>query len=491
PVPPLCEHKNCENCYVGYPQSRFPNWSHPQVVKSRIYHAIHEYNRHKPCNLYRLDVANDGVFSNPGPLVAAYGHDSAVWEQFKHDKRPTGTRVRAMFIENLSGPVLQMLGSKYNIEPSFWSSSLGWIPSRYQEEVQPGLGDHITITLTFLRSMSNYHATRHLSAWDESTGSAEQVSQHIDPHSPLSLYSNARLLVLDLLAIHFVRNKNGSTIISFHPSKSMPTTTATFLKDRIRAVGQSVHWQSIFQRSSDPTFILLPYIWHAMYAWDEALEHLYDHICALEMRVISAAEIPLTREMHVIRAHQLHYSALLSDLNKHIVFVRDTYNPTIDDAAQADRRFSKALMKRECGNLLTETKRLQDELQTQQQRLTNLMDLVRTPVSSFSNDFMSYTMKQIAYLTMVFLPASFIAGVFGMNIGEFNPGSLGSLPVYISISIPLTVVTVWIIIAFQSRDILPPNTSFFMRLLWPMYLARKLLRRMRERSEYHISVSAV
>lgn len=86
PVPPLCKHENCENCYVGYPQSRFPNWSHRQVVKSRIYHAIHEYSRHKPCNLYRLDVANDGVFSNPGPLVAAYGHDSVVWEQLKHDK---------------------------------------------------------------------------------------------------------------------------------------------------------------------------------------------------------------------------------------------------------------------------------------------------------------------------------------------------------------------------------------------------------------------
>ena len=94
------------------------------------------------------------------------------------------------------------------------------------------------------------------------------------------------------------------------------------------------------------------------------------------MRVISAAEIPLTREMHVIRAHQLHYSALLSDLNKHIVFIRDTYNPCMDGAALSDRRLSKALMKRECGNLMTETKRLQDELLTQQQRLTNLMDLV-------------------------------------------------------------------------------------------------------------------
>ena len=86
PVTSPCEHGNCENCYVGYPQSHFPNWSHRQLVKSRIHHAIHEYNWHKPCTLYRLDIVTDGAFRHPGPLVATSGHDSAVWEQFKHDK---------------------------------------------------------------------------------------------------------------------------------------------------------------------------------------------------------------------------------------------------------------------------------------------------------------------------------------------------------------------------------------------------------------------
>ena len=103
------------------------------------------------------------------------------------------------------------------------------------------------------------------------------------------------------------------------------------------------------------------------------------------MRVISAAEIPLTREMRVIREHQLHYSALLSDLNKNIVFIWDTYNPCMDGAALSDRHLSKALMKRECGNLMTETKRLQDELLTQQQRLTNLMDLLSTLIFVFDH----------------------------------------------------------------------------------------------------------
>jgi hypothetical protein len=45
--------------------------------------------------------------------------------------------------------------------------------------------------------------------------------------------------------------------------------------------GQSVYWQSIFQKSPDPTFVLLTFVWHAMYAWDEALEDLYEHICSL------------------------------------------------------------------------------------------------------------------------------------------------------------------------------------------------------------------
>jgi hypothetical protein len=56
-------------------------------------------------------------------------------------QRPSGIRVRAVFMENISGPVLQMLGTRYNIEPFYFSSSLNKIPSRYQEDVKPNEGD--------------------------------------------------------------------------------------------------------------------------------------------------------------------------------------------------------------------------------------------------------------------------------------------------------------------------------------------------------------
>ena len=106
---------------------------------------------------------------------------------------------------------------------------------------------------------------------------------------------------MDLLSVHLVRNIHGSTIISYHPTLNVPATTAKFLHERIRFAGaskliikfhsliqtpgQSVYWQSMFQNSQDPTFVLLTFIWHAMYAWDEALENLYEHICSLVSRV--------------------------------------------------------------------------------------------------------------------------------------------------------------------------------------------------------------
>ena len=136
-----------------------------------------------------------------------------------------------------------------------------------------------------------------------------------------------------------------------------------------------------------------------MYAWDEALENLYEHICSLvsrvllwsmeciltcrqESRVISTAEMPITRELHVIRAHHLHYISLLDHYTKHINFIKNTPNPAMDSICEVDRKKSAKLLMRECDNLLNEIERLHKELSTQERRLKNVMDLVSHIISS-------------------------------------------------------------------------------------------------------------
>ena len=171
--------------------------------------------------------------------------------------------------------------------------------------------------------------------------------------------------------------------------------------------GQSVYWQSMFQKSQDPTLVLLTFIWHTLYAWDEALEHLYAHICSLvsrvlvcsmeciltcrqESRVISTAEMPITRELHVIRAHHLHYISLLDHYTKHINFIKNTPNPAMETVSEEDRIKSAKLLTRECDNLLNEIERLHNELDTQERRLKNVMNLVSHITSLWCRFFIIY-----------------------------------------------------------------------------------------------------
>jgi hypothetical protein len=68
-------------------------------------------------------------------------------------------------------------------------------------------------------------------------------------------------------------------------------------------------------------------------------------------------------------------------------------------------------------------------------------------------------------------------GVFGMNVIELNSGTYGSIAHYAEVTLPLTFVTIWIIVAFQSRFVLRDDDSMWKKLLWPIALVQKLLSR--------------
>ncbi len=119
-----------------------------------------------------------------------------------------------------------------------------------------------------------------------------------------------------------------------------------------------------------------------MYAWDEALEALYAYICSLETRVMSPSNIDLTRELHLIRAHLLHYASLLGDMKKSVLFVLGTPNPALAALSEEEKAFSLGLLEKECTNLLLDIDRLEQSRQMQDKRLKNVMNLVRNLGSS-------------------------------------------------------------------------------------------------------------
>ncbi|KAG5637342.1 hypothetical protein H0H81_004898 [Sphagnurus paluster] len=516
PLPVQCDHSNvslCNDCWKGYPQSLFPNWTPAQQRRSRISKIVERLT--DTCIIHYVDVDNLGRFYAPeNDVVVTHQRQDNLW-QLMMTARPQATRLRAMFLDNLSGPVLRMIGTKYNIEPFFFSSSLGWIPSRYQEDVVDAT--NITITLTFVHTTLNPITAPDSPTTSFATASTMSRLQHppsdqvIDTQGPLAIRSSDHIIMPDLLALHMVRQPGNSTIVSYHlgshshaqlsPQFSPEihehharTTSASALHSRLVAAGHSVYWSNIFAEHDDPTFVFLSLLWYALYAWDEVLEVLYAHICWLELRVIITNDIALTQELHVIQAHLVHYASLLEEFRKSVVFVRDTPYPALADPERytdEKRQASEAALSKECSKLLDEIARLESARRMQGRRLKNIMDLgfsivniedsKRTAKLTEATLRDGEAMKQIAYVSMIFLPASLAVHVFSMNVVEINPdGGLETLPHYFAVALPLTVFTIWAVVAAQFRPNMMAERGLVWGTLgragWPLIMASELWR---------------
>lgn len=476
----------------GYPEALFGNWKPDQVKRSNLLSNSPELGK---CSAHWLDVLTNGAFT----ILDEEGQDQTstiaperineFWALLQ-TPRPANIRVRALFVDNISSTVLQMLGTRYNIEPFFFTSSLNWIPSHYQEEVRSGKGDHITITLQFMRTMQN-PVTRPSTPTAETPNSLRSIPlQHIstdepqviDTQAPLSL-SCGNIVLHDLLAIHMVRSEDSSTIISYHPSSGCRRPPAKRLHSIVYRAGQSVYWQKIFAQSKDPTFLFLAILWYPLYAWDQAFDALYTHINWLESQVLLTDNINLTHKLHIIQAHLLNYQSLLRDFQKSVEFLHKTPNPAMysDKYTPNERKISMNLMARECGNLLSEIARLESRRLMQISRLKNVMELAFAIVNIEDSKHMrelsevtvrdSAAMKQISYLTMIFLPASFTAAVFGMNVNEVT-GQQGqeTLVHYVATALALTCATSWLMVACHSHSpFISKDSTLVQRVMWPMF----------------------
>ncbi|KAH6876667.1 hypothetical protein BKA70DRAFT_236118 [Coprinopsis sp. MPI-PUGE-AT-0042] len=271
-----CVHNNTatpsqENpCWCKYPQSKYPNWTPAQQQKSRIWPYLLQA-KHQRWKAYYVDVQEDGVFM---PTASKHVSESVRSQNsqwgFMTEKRPQQSRARVVFIDSWAGYAMQMFGTRYNIEPFFFSSTINRIPSRFQSNIEPEKGDQITLTLTFMRSipcptgggMAQDHSTNSTASLEEHSTLLLHPPRHvIDTQAPLLLNSpSAKFrLISDFLAVHMVRQRADSTIISLHEG-TQDSTTAEVMHERFHLCSKSVYWSSIFKATGDPTCLLLCFL---------------------------------------------------------------------------------------------------------------------------------------------------------------------------------------------------------------------------------------
>ncbi|OJA16735.1 hypothetical protein AZE42_07557 [Rhizopogon vesiculosus] len=535
------EEPKVDTTWRGYPQSLFGNWTPDQVKRSQM---LEKCSKNRSSSIYWLDVLDTGKFTTPD--MDGNGHTSTVTSANENEfwnilqaERPGNIRVRSLFVDDLSSPVLKMLGTRYgasfacllalkdlvhryNIEPFFFTSSINWIPSRYQEALIHGKGDHITITLPFVRTPKSQSFT--------SSPRSPPIDNKINTQAPLHMSSmsiviliftfqpplpiDGDVLFIDLLAIHMVRDKE-STIISYHPEptpihrhhstlESSSISSAKRLHSLMRLVGDSVYWQSIFSKSDDPTLLFVAVLWYALYTWDETLESLHNYVMPLESDVLTESRVEHTRDLHTLQAYLLFYESLLHGFQLSVSFIEKTPNPAMhrEGIYEEKRKVSNELMKKECENLLSEIDRLQKRRDMLSKQLKNVMDLAFANVnirdSASMRQVVPPSSNQIAapgadkFLFQGHVPDDDIptgklssrkqrsSSVFGMNVKEINPGSLETLVRYIQITIALTALTFYVVVTLQT------HTSFHergaplhKRAAWPVILPQKILRKMK------------
>ena len=64
-----------------------------------------------------------------------------------------------------------------------------------------------------------------------------------------------------------------------------------------------------------------------------------------------------------------------------------------------------------------------------------------------------------------------------MNVQEIVPGTNGTLLHYFETSLAFTLLSVWVITAFQSKYKFREGVTFWQRLGWPVFFALRLFHR--------------
>jgi hypothetical protein len=91
------------------------------------------------------------------------------------------------------------------------------------------------------------------------------------------------------------------------------------------------------------------------------------------------------------------------------------------------------------------------------------------------------TVSPLSLLSTIHFKIYHLQNFFAMNVQELTTHTTGTLAHYFAAAIPLTVVTAWIITAFQYRSVLPQGSSPYKRLALPAYLVLNKIKERRER----------
>jgi len=312
-------------------------------------------------------------------------------DKYLAEPRPAWSKVRWINVDGLSWDVLRKLSLHFNMHP-LASEDVLHIPQKIKLD---RYDDQMFISLILL-SLEDIESSKPVSesSSDTSVNKGRFKSKLLSHAGTSSQCRSERSYDVNIEQVSLFYLPN-STILSFFDSQNQLITAPIMSRLAMK--------KTLIRSSEDCSFLLNSLIDTIV---DHALpvcEYYSTEIANLEMKVLENPKLQYTRDLHL--------------LNGELTALKRTFVPTqhvINSLRKGDTdRFNpiSPLTKTYLNDVQDHIDTIVDNINTLQTWSKNLIDLIFNTIAYQTNE----SMKTLAVVSALFLPVTFLAGVYGTN----------------------------------------------------------------------------
>lgn len=226
---------------------------------------------------------------------------------------------------------------------------------------------------------------------------------HTDQRPKVEVYDNCIFLVLRLLTYTSSDQKINSEQISIVLGKNYVLSFQETENDHFKPVLNRLAIQASRIRQKGADYLTYALVDTIVDYYFQVIEHIADDIEALEDELLRNPEDHLLNQTHKIRREIIFF-------RKSVWPLRDAINTAIRDESKFIDAGTKIFLRDVYDHMI----QVIDNIENYRDMILGLHDMYMSHVSNRMNE----VMKVLTIIATIFIPLTFIAGVYGMN---FNP----------------------------------------------------------------------
>ncbi|KAI9219131.1 hypothetical protein BC828DRAFT_386871 [Blastocladiella britannica] len=354
------------------------------------------------------------------------------------EERSTNCAVRWVHVDGVSWDVIKTLSSTFGLHPLSIEDAMH-IPQRVKVDNFP---NHLYVSLLVCRLSSHFGRTADVAEQD---ASCEPARRRLLKQRKADASAEWQLVDVEADNCSLFLMDNGTVV-------SMTHHDASFITDPI--VARLMNSRTTLRSQPDASFLLNAIIDSIVDHYLPITDAYAEQFEQLEAIVFDQPKIDMIRYLHSTFADLIELKQRLVPVQALIRSLRNT----VHLSHARSQSMSSATVSQTGANMMSSTERISPQTKTYlcdvQDHIDTLIDTIATlqawaqSLSDLTFNCISYqtneNMKVLTVASVVFLPITFLAGVYGMNFDTLPELHYEySYPIFWSVCVTILLLTLW------------------------------------------------